>query len=55
MCYTAYWRDLPPDWCEATVSTLWEVEDMLDQLERRGCAEFEFLVLGERRVTIRWR
>jgi len=55
MCYAPHLRDRPPDWCEATVTSLREVEDMLDLLENRGCVEMTLTVLGDCLFAVRWR
>jgi hypothetical protein len=45
----------PAQWHTATVSTLIEVEQLLDQVEREGYHEHELTVLGPDVFVVRWR
>ncbi len=42
-------------WQVATLTTLREVEELLDMLEAHGVAEREVVVLRNDRFTVRWR
>jgi len=44
-----------PEWRVKTVSTLSQVEDLLDSLEAHGVAHREVLAIGNNVFAVRWR